>query len=178
MLLGCKVSETNKRNISSNFRCVHEPCLHSIYYNSILWGFFYTIIPVFNHISFCYKDNVNICFQKIVNSNFCNIWVSLRFCRRVRNHTWNDNRSKHQPKMEKRINNWLNCPHCNTYHGLIKVKCPYSFKDLINIEKSSFKWLFCYLDKIRIFDWRKTIHIINRSKGKWQLHRKVFFLLG
>lgn len=39
------------------------------------------------------------------------------------------------------------CPHCNPYHGVIEVKCQYSFKDVHPKEAALSDIFFCYLDE-------------------------------
>lgn len=64
------------------------------------------------------------------------------------------------------------CPHCNPYHGVIEVKCPYSFKDMHPKEVALSDNFFCSLDENKILRLKKNHAYYYQVQGKWQSHKE------
>lgn len=64
------------------------------------------------------------------------------------------------------------CPHCNPYHGVIEVKCPYSFKDVHPKEAALSDNFFCYLDENKKLRLKKNHAYYYQVQGEMAITQR------
>lgn len=64
------------------------------------------------------------------------------------------------------------CPHCIPYHGLIEVKCPYSFKDVHPKEAGLSDSFFCFLDENKNLRLKKNHAYYYQVQGQMAITKR------